>query len=262
MRWATFVNQPRIVAARQRFAPQIAFLQARLSPSGYLGLHLTIGLGLIVAGSWLFGGITEDVIHHDPLVYVDHMVSQFLAAHREPFFTAAMFPVSFLGSPTTVLVVGLALVVYFAWRRKWYEVSVLVIAVGGAQLLDFLLKAIVVRQRPILSDPLLTLTSYSFPSGHVMGSMAFYGLLAHVAMRRVRRWRTRVTISMSAFVLILLMGFSRMYLGVHYLSDVLGGYAAGFVWLMVTITGVETVVRRRRHFAQIGGAATQPTTLR
>lgn len=261
-RWATFFNLPRIVVARQRFAPQIAFLQARLSPSGYLGLHLTIGLVLIVAGSWLFGGITEDILNHDPLVYVDHMVNQFLAAHREPYFTAAMFPISFLGSPTIVLAVGMALVVYFAWRRKWYELSVLVIAVGGTQLLDLLLKAIVVRQRPILLDPLLTLTSYSFPSGHAMGSMAFYGLIAYLVIGRVRRWRTRVTISMAAFVLILLIGFSRMYLGVHYLSDVLGGYAAGFVWLVVTITGVETVVRRRRHFAQIGEMATPTTTQR
>jgi len=259
-RWATFLNHPRVVALRDRFAPQIAFLQDRLSPEGYLGLHLTIGLVLIVVGSWLFGGITEDIIHHDPLVDVDIAISQFLAAHTEPKFTSAMLLVSLAGSPLTVLLLSLVLAAYFAWQRRWYEVSLLVVAVGGAEILDLLLKLIVARQRPTLLNPLLTLPDYSFPSGHAMGSMAFYGLLAYLIIRRVPLWRWRVAAAMIASVLILLIGFSRMYLGVHYFSDVLGGYAAGFVWLVITITGVETVVRRRRYLAQTGALATSPTT--
>ena len=249
-RWMRLITQPRVLALRRRFAPQLAFLQARLSPEGYLGLHLTVGLILILAGSWLFGGISEDVIHHDPLVGVDMAVSQFLAAHREPLFTMAMYLVSLAGSPVSVLLMSLLLVVYFAWRRAWRVVVLFVIDVGGAELLDLPLKAIFARPRPTLPDPLLILLSYSFPSGHAMGSMAFYGLVAYLVIRHVRAWRWRVGVAIATALLVLLIGFSRMYLGVHYLSDVLAGYAAGFVWLVVTITGVETVVRRRQYLSQ------------
>ncbi|MFL5802908.1 MAG: bifunctional DedA family/phosphatase PAP2 family protein [Roseiflexaceae bacterium] len=246
-RWAALLDHPRIAALRRRIAPQLAFLQARLSPTEYLGLHLTVGMLLIVFGGWLFGGIAEDIVHHDPLVDVDLAVSQFLAAHREPPFTEAMLIVSFAGSPLLVLVVSLALAIYFAWRRRWSECSMLVLAVGGAELLDVLLKLLFARPRPTLLNPLLILSSYSFPSGHAMGAMAFYGLLAYLVIRRVHVWRWHLAAGVISVVLILLIGFSRMYLGVHYLSDVLGGYAAGFVWLVVTITGVETVVRRRHY---------------
>jgi undecaprenyl-diphosphatase len=248
-RWARFINQSRVVAFRRRFAPQIAFLQARLSPEGYLGLHLTIGLLLIVAASWLFGGITEDVIHHDPLVDVDIAVNQFLAAHTEPPFTAVMYVVSMAGSPVTVLLLSLILVLYFAWRRAWRIVVLFVVGVGGAELLDVILKLIFARPRPTLPDPLLVLTSYSFPSGHAMGSMAFYGLLAYLAIQRLSAWRWRVGVAIASAFLILLIGFSRMYLGVHYLSDVLAGYAAGFAWLVITIAGVETIIRRRHDLS-------------
>jgi len=129
-RWAAFLAHPRVVALRTRFAPQLAFLRARLSPTGYLGLQLTIGLVLIVLGSWLFGGIAEDVIHGDPLVQIDLAVSQVLHAHAEPPFTAAMLVVSLAGS---YLIVGASLVLgaILAWRRRWYDFSMLVLAVGG-----------------------------------------------------------------------------------------------------------------------------------
>lgn len=244
-RWTAFLVRPRILATRRRFASQIVFLQRRLSPQGYLGLHLTVGVSLIVAGGWLFGGITEDVLHHDPLVDVDGAVSRFLVAHAEPPFTAAMQLVAVAGSPLTMLIAGGALLVGFAWRRCWYEASTLVIAAGGAWLLDILLQALVGLSRPMAAQPLLTTAASSFPSGPAMGAVAFYGGLGFLAVRRAGSWSARVTITVAAIVVVLVLGFSRMYLGVHYLSDVLGGWAAGFVWLVVTMTGVETIVRRR-----------------
>ena len=243
-RWAAFLAHPRVVSLRTRFAPQLAFLRARLSPSGYLGLQLTLGIVCIVAGAWLFGGITEDILHNDPLVQIDLTVSQFLHAHTEPPFTAAMLIVSLAGS-ALILIASLALAAYFAWRRRWYELILLVLAVGGGELLNLLLKAIFSRNRPSFPDPLITLTSFSFPSGHAMVSLIFYGLLAYLIIKRVTAWRIRVLTVLIVTVLVLLIGFSRMYLGVHYLSDVLGGYAAGLIWLAFTVTSVETF--RRRH---------------
>lgn len=250
-RWTALLVRPRILATRRRFASQIVFLQRRLSPHGYLGLHLTVGVSLIVAGGWLFGGITEDVLHHDPLVDVDGAVNRFLVAHAEPPFTAAMRLVAVAGSPLTILMAGGALLVGFAWRRCWYEASTLVIAASGVGLLDILLKALVGLSRPMAAEPLLTTTASSFPSGSAMVAVAFYGGLGFLAVRRAGSWSARVTVAVVAIVVVLVLGFSRMYLGVHYLSDVLGGWAAGFVWLVVTIAGVETIVRRREAAQEI-----------
>jgi len=210
-----------------------------------------------VLGSWLFGGIAEDVVHGDPLVQIDLAVSQFLQAHAEPPFTAAMLVVSLAGS---YLIVGVSLFIggVLTWRHRWYDLSMLVLAVGGGELINLVLKALFARERPAFPDPLQTLTSPSFPSGHAMASMIFYGLIVYLIVRRVRVWHWRVLAAITGAVLIILIGFSRIYLGVHYLSDVLGGYAAGFVWLVFTITGVETLRRRRAYAMHPATASDTP----
>ena len=125
-------------------------------------------------------------------------------------------------------------------------------------MINLVLKALFAHHRPTFPDSLLTLTSPSFPSGHAMASMIFYGLIVYLIAQRVRVWRWRVLAAISAAVLIILIGFSRIYLGVHYLSDVLGGYAAGFVWLAFTITGVETLRRRRQNALHPATASDTP----
>jgi len=208
-----------------------------------------VGVAVIVLGGWLFGGIAEDVVHHDPLVQVDLAVSQFLHAHTEPLFTATMRAISLAGS-TLLLVASLALAIALAWRRRWGDLILLVLVVGGGELVNLLLKWLFARPRPLWPHPLLTLTSSSFPSAHAMQSVIFYGLLGYLAMPQIGTWRGRVRTVVAGVVLVLLIGFSRLYLGVHYLSDILAGYAAGVVWLACTITGVETMRRYRWDHAQ------------
>jgi undecaprenyl-diphosphatase len=255
-RWAALLAHPRAMALRDRFAPQLAFLQARLSPEGYLGLQLTCGIALIVLGSWVFGAIAEDIVHGDPLVQLDLAVSEFLHAHAQPAFTAAMLALSFMGS-YVIVAASLLLGAVLAWRRCWYELSMLVLAVAGGELINLLLKALFARDRPTFPDPLLTAPGASFPSGHAMAAMIFYGLMMYFGVRWLTAWRWRVLVVVAGTVLIVLIGFSRIYLGVHYLSDVLGGYAAGLTWLAFTITGVETW-RRRRHERPAGPAPSAP----
>jgi len=243
-RWTALLAHPRVVALRVRFAPQLAFLQARLSPEEYLGLHLTCGVVLIVLGSWVFGAIAKAIVQGDPLVQLDLAVSAFLHAQAEPAFTAAMLVVSFMGS-YVIVVASLLLGAILAWRRCWYDLSTLVLAVAGGELINLLLKALFARDRPTFPDPLVTAIGASFPSGHAMASMIFYGLMIYFGVRWLTAWRWRVLVVVTGTVLIVLIGFSRIYLGVHYLSDVLAGYAAGLTWLAFTITGVETWRRRR-----------------
>jgi undecaprenyl-diphosphatase len=117
--------------------------------------------------------------------------------------------------------------------------------VGGGSLLNVLLKHFFHRQRPVLENPLVTLTSFGFPSGHTMGATLFYGVLALFVAQSVRAWWLRVLAWSLASVAVLLIGLSRIYLGAHYLTDVLGAFAVGLAWLAFSWTGVETLRKWR-----------------
>jgi undecaprenyl-diphosphatase len=121
-----------------------------------------------------------------------------------------------------------------------------VIGLAGGSLLNLVLKGVWERPRPSFAAPFTVAGGWSFPSGHAMGSLIGYGLLAYVLLPSVRRHGARLVVIVSTTVLIGSIGFSRLYLGVHYFSDVIGGYAAGTVWLGACVSGLETVRRRRR----------------
>lgn len=244
--WAGFLARPRVAALRDRYARQISFLQARLSPEGYLGLHLTVGLAAIMLGAGLFSGIAEEVAENDPLVDLDQSLSRWLHARADPPFTRSMLLASFAGYEL-VIMLSVALGVLWLARRRWYELSLLLLAVGGGGILNTLLKLFYGRARPAFDEPLGIFSGNSFPSGHAMSSALFYGLAAYLAARAARTWRLRLLLIFAATALILLVGFSRIYLGAHFLSDVLGAYAAALAWLACAATGAETIRRRRIH---------------
>ena len=129
-------------------------------------------------------------------------------------------------------------------------------AVAGSAVLNQLLKGLFERPRPYFEHPLLIEPSYPFPSGHAMESFVVYGMLVYFAVLALRSWKARVAVVCGAALLVVLIGFSRMYLGVHYFSDVLAGYAAGGVWLSALITGVETI-RRSKKEAKTGGRTSE-----
>jgi membrane-associated phospholipid phosphatase len=145
---------------------------------------------------------------------------------------------------------------FLAWRRRWLFLGSWLAAVAGSAVLNQLLKGLFERPRPYFEHPLLVETSYSFPSGHAMESFVVYGMLAYFAVLALRSWKARVGVVFGAALLVVLIGLSRMYLGVHYFSDVLAGYAAGGVWLSALITGVETI-RRSKKEAKTGGRTSE-----
>lgn len=230
---------------RQRFAHQIRFLQDRLTPGGYLGLHLTVGAAIIVLASWWFGGVAEDVITGDPLVIWDQKIAVWFNQHATSTITQIASYITFLGSLEFLGGVSLATAVFFLWKRDWHWLLTLALTMGGGSLLNLLLKYLFHRERPIFEHPIMTLASYSFPSGHAMGATLFCGLAAIFIATHLASWRGRVLVFLSAFFLILLIGLTRIYLGVHYLSDVMGATAAGLAWLAFCVTAVDTLRTRR-----------------
>lgn len=245
--WQVFTEQRQIVSFRHRFASQIRFLQDRLTPGGYLGLHLTIGVVVIILSSWWFGGIVQDLIAHDPLVEVDKQIAIWLHEHATPALTRAAVIVTSFGSPAFLTGASLVLGAYFLLQRAWRHLLALVLTMGGGSLLNVALKSLFQRERPIFEYPLLRLSGYSFPSGHAMGATLFYGFLAVFVMTRTRNLRWRVMTLLLAFLIVVLVGFTRIYLGAHYLSDVMGAMAAGLAWLAFCVTAVETLRIDRRQ---------------
>jgi len=106
-----------------------------------------------------------------------------------------------------------------------------IVALGGSELLNRLLEHIFARPRPVFVHPLLLARDYSFPTGHAMESLIAYLMLAYFALLRLRTWRTRSAVVGGVALFVLLIGFGRLYLGGHYFSDVVGGFAAGGDWL-------------------------------
>jgi undecaprenyl-diphosphatase len=236
--------------------PRVArFIAARFVRGEYLGLHLTVGFLLSLAALWLFAGVTEDVVHHDPLTRFDLTVTTLLRAHATPLGDKIASIVSALGSPVAMAIVGAGGMVLLLVRRKWVVLAAWVAAFGGAGLLTIILKNLIRRPRPAAAVDFLYGTTFSFPSGHALGSLVGYGILAYVigaSFKETQKGRLRIVIATA--VLVIAIGISRLYLGVHYFSDVVAGYAVGILWLSVCISGLQVAQRRRLTTSSAGSA--------
>ena len=248
--WRWFERDPGAVVQRVEAGWLRRFAAARFARGGYLGLHLTIGLLVSLAGLALFASVTEDVVEHERLTQFDVTLLHWMQAHATPLGRAVFSWISDSGSFPAMAGLALAGCVLLAARRRWIVLTGWAAAFGGGGLLDGLLKLAIRRPRPpTLAGSLMH--SWSFPSGHAMGSLVGYGMLAYLLVTLwVHRRGAQVAILAAAAVLIVAIGISRLYLGVHYFSDVVGGYAAGALWLSTCVSGLE-VARRWKDVKRV-----------
>ena len=193
----------------------------------------------LITAAGLFGIITEDVVNSKRMTEIDLQVAAYLHARATPLLTTLMTFISYFGSLSVTG--GMAFVIgIILWRqRRSDRLLALVVIVFGGMVLNGLVKYIVHRPRPFFDNPLLTLTSYSFPSGHAMAATVLYGLLVAFAVQTSKNWRHRVIAVSIGVSLVTLVCFSRIYLGVHYLTDVLGGVTEGVAWLALCLIKVN-----------------------
>ena len=224
----------------------------RLSPRLRAAAPLLPALLLLALGLWGFGVLSEDVTTGDPIVGVDARIDNWLHVRQITALTAAMRFITRLGSAWVLIPLAIAVAALALWRRRWADAGFVTLAIAGAQLLTTGLKLGFHRQRPFFADPLAVESSFSFPSGHATVSLAFYGAVA-VLLARAYPSR-RALVYFGAGVLIALIGFSRLYLGVHYLSDVLAGFNAGMAWLVLCVLAVfgRGLLRARRDAPGLG----------
>jgi membrane-associated phospholipid phosphatase len=224
------------------------FWRRRWSREEALGLHLTLGLLACLVLVAAFALLGRTVLRQSRLVAFDDHLGRRLAENRaeDPAVRQLFLAITWAGSPPVLatLAVGGALGLLLARRRLL--ASVWLLGLAGSGLLDASLKLLYVRDRPPFRDQAIEETTFSFPSGHSLGSLTAYGLLAYLLMRTVGWPGWRIVIAVTAAVLILAIGFSRIYLGAHYASDVLGGYILGSAWLTACVVALETAGRIRR----------------
>jgi undecaprenyl-diphosphatase len=225
------------------------FFGRRFAPGEYLGLHLTLGLLLTLATLVLFAAITRSIRQDQgELNRFDHRLAQGFEEHAQdhPRLLQLFRAVTQLGGVTAMVTVTLAgSLILLARRRRLLAIVWMVAALGGG-LFTMEFKAHIDRDRPGNPDDAVVERNKSYFSGHSMGSVVGYGMLAYILLLRLRRRWLRAAAVAGLALLVLLIGFSRLYLRAHYFTDVLGGFCIGAVWLSVCISGLE-VVRRRRQ---------------
>ena len=175
-------------------------------------------------------------INYGPLTVADVRLSNWLHENRSQPLTLVMRAITTLGDTWAVTFISISFLVFLLWRRRFNWAGIMSLSVFGGMLLNRFLKLAFLRPRPSFDEPLLTFTGYSFPSGHTMAATVLYGTFAVYFFTRTTGTRRRALIIFIAGLLIVLVAFSRIYLGAHYLSDVLAAIAEGLAWLSLCLT--------------------------
>lgn len=243
-------NDPEVRKLLERHPRLARFLGRRFSPNEKFGLHLTVGAIVTTVFVFFFFGVLEDYFGRDPLIRADLRIVNLVQIFRTPGFNSAMLFITYLGMWQIVFSGMLLAGIVLALRRRWLHAAVLVISVIGGEVFVWLVKELIARPRPLLVNALAPESSFSFPSGHSFVALSFYGFLTYLVFRAAGNKLLKAVPVLAGALIVLAIGFSRIYLGVHWPSDVLASYAAGAAWLTVLITALEI----RRRFGRHDGA--------
>ena len=203
-----------------------------------VGLPLLGALAALAASLWAFGLLADSVIEDE--TRNDQRFADWLHGRATDPLTDLFDVITFLGNFVTLLAVTVVAVAILWRRRERTDALFVAMAFVGAQVLSNGMKLGFRRDRPFFPDPLASESTFSFPSGHALVSLAVYGAIALVLARRLSTNGRRALLFAGVAVLVLAIGFSRLYLGVHFLSDVLAGFAAGIAWLSLLYLALET----------------------
>jgi undecaprenyl-diphosphatase len=210
----------------------------------FLSLSLLLGLGTAIAALILFGWLADEVLEGDSRRF-DEVTRAAIHQLASPTLTIVMRGFSFVGSTIALTIGTIIVVVRFAMRNLGREAKLFAITMIGAGLLNITLKLAFKRARP---EPFFNLSlpeTYSFPSGHSLTSAVFFGALAAILTAHIKSRRVRAVIWIVSTLMFLTIGFSRIYLGVHHTTDVIAGFVAALIWILV-VRFVEIQLRRRK----------------
>ena len=206
--------------------------------------EVIFGLIFCILSLVVFVWFSREILEKDT-VFIDQSISLLVYSWRTPFLTQLMILITAFGNQI-LLILAASVTIIFAIKKHRKEAVLFCLAIAMGAVLNSTFKLMAQRPRPTLS-PLIVEKSYSFPSGHAMNSFIFYALLAYFSYHFFRNKAMSIFVSIACGILIFLIGFSRIYLGVHYFTDVIAGYIAGF-WWFITILLVEHTLLFYRLF--------------
>lgn len=223
---------------RVRHPRLYSHLRARLDPRNFAGLSLTMLAIAALYVAALLSGLTEDVIEAGGVLHVDQAINAAFAPWREPLLVAVFLWITGLGTGSALTAVAaIATGLLWADRRLRFAMP-LWVSFLGAQATAYAGKFAVARQRPEFIEAVQAI-SPSFPSAHATGAMAVYGFIAYAIARNLSRPGQRFEVVFWAGVLIATIGFSRIFLSLHYTTDVVAGFMVGGFWLLVGFSLAE-----------------------
>ena len=207
--------------------------------------HLLVGFALSLLFAVVFVRLLDYVTDHKDVTSFDKALLYFMFHHRAAWLTEGAEFLAHMGSPPVIVgLAAFAALLGAVWRRVRGAAWTLPLAVVGSGVIIQGVKLLVQRPRPAFFTPLLHEAGYSFPSGHSLIAMVVYGLLGYFALHLVHGWAARLAVRVVTVLIVLLIGLSRVYVGVHFPTDVLAGWTAGVPWLIACL-GLHEVLARR-----------------
>jgi len=215
------------------------FIKIRFDAGRWYGLNLTMGIVFLVLALFSFGEIIEDLIDKETLFYLDFRIQGLIEGIISPQITRFMVDITNIGGVYLAILTVSIIALYLLYKRCWWKLFALFLAAGGGEAILIIFKMLFHRQRPM--PQLVIAHGYGFPSGHAFSAMIIYGFLIYLIWSTGKIRAMKFIVLLMSIFLIFLIGISRIYLNVHYLTDVLGGYTSGFAWLLFCIVMVNTI---------------------
>jgi undecaprenyl-diphosphatase len=217
-----------------------------LTATRYLGLYALASFVVALGALGAFFELADEIGVDEDMARFDTELATALSRHLSTEVLRVTATITHLGDAGFLIGLGALVTLILLFKRRVLLASAWAIATGAGALLNLLLKSIFERTRPVHDHGVVLADGWSFPSGHAAGAMLMYGLLAYVLIRHTERsWH--LPIAIVAVALIVFVGFSRVLLQVHYLSDVLAGYMSAASWGLLCVAGLEAVRWRGRQ---------------
>jgi membrane-associated phospholipid phosphatase len=238
-------NKIRATLVQDQLPHKVGFTGLRAP--GLLARWPIIGTVIFIFGVLIFGGLTYNLIAQGPLLVWDRYLANTLPAVglSSPPFVQSIMNVGFYMGKEVIMVLDILLAIYFLYKRFWQELAMVTIGWTGSALLFYTLSTFIGRARPptmiwiIVDIP-------GFPSGHAIATVTFYGLLAYLLVPKMPSAFWKGFVAVAALLIIAFIGFSRIFTGGHYLTDILAGYAVGMAWSGLVYTLIEVYTQKRR----------------
>ena len=207
-----------------------------------------IGLVMFIIGILMFGALTVNLFANGPLLAWDKTIANTLPAIglKSPAYVKTIMDSGFYVGDQVIIALVIILAIYFLYKQFWQELIMMVFGFAGSTLLFWLLSNLIGRQRPPNQIWIIEKIP-GFPSGHAIAVVVFYGLLAYWLVPKMPSTIWKVVVVVAAILIMSFVGFTRIFTGGHYLTDVLAGYSVGIAWFGAFYTLIERYYQKRRN---------------